>query len=43
MFQPQVAETTEKVSAEQLRKELSGHLKLLDNVKPISSAKIKAG
>jgi hypothetical protein len=43
MFQPQVAETTEKVSAEQLRKELSGHLKLLDNVKPISSAKVKAG
>jgi hypothetical protein len=43
MFQPQVAEATEKVSAEQLRKELSGHLKLLDNVKPITSAKIKAG
>jgi hypothetical protein len=43
MFQPQGAETTEKVSAEQLRKELSGHLKLLDNVKPISSAKVKAG
>jgi hypothetical protein len=35
MFQPQGAETVEKVSAEQLRKELSGHLKLLDNVKPI--------
>ena len=35
MFQPQVAEATEKVSAEQLRKELSGHLKLLDNVKPL--------
>jgi hypothetical protein len=35
MFQPQGSETTEKVSAEQLRKELSGHLKLLDNVKPI--------
>jgi hypothetical protein len=43
MFQPQVAEATEKVSAEQLRKELSGHLKLLDNVKPITSAKVKAG
>jgi hypothetical protein len=37
MFQPQVAETTEKVSAEQLRKELSGHLKLLDNVKPLKA------
>ena len=35
MFQPQGAETVEKVSAEQLRKELSGHLKLLDNVKPL--------
>jgi hypothetical protein len=43
MFQQAQAETVEKVSAEQLRKELSGHLKLLDNVKPISSAKIKAG
>ena len=43
MFQPQVAEATEKVSAEQLRRELSGHLKLLDNVKPITSAKVKAG
>jgi hypothetical protein len=37
MFQPQVAETAEKVSAEQLRKELSGHLKLLDNVKPLKA------
>jgi hypothetical protein len=37
MFQPQVAEATEKVSAEQLRKELSGHLKLLDNVKPLKA------
>jgi hypothetical protein len=37
MFQPQAAETTEKVSAEQLRKELSGHLRLLDNVKPIKA------
>ena len=35
MFQPQGAETVEKVSAEQLRKELSGHLKLLENVKPL--------
>jgi hypothetical protein len=37
MFQPQAAETAEKVSAEQLRKELSGHLKLLDNVKPLKA------
>lgn len=37
MFQPQVAEAAEKVSAEQLRKELSGHLKLLDNVKPLKA------
>ena len=37
MFQPQGAEAVEKVSAEQLRKELSGHLKLLDNVKPLKA------
>jgi hypothetical protein len=37
MFQPQAAEAVEKVSAEQLRKELSGHLKLLDNVKPLKA------
>jgi hypothetical protein len=37
MFQPQGAEVIEKVSAEQLRKELSGHLKLLDNVKPLKA------
>lgn len=37
MFQPQVAEAAEKVSAEQLRKELSGHLKLLDNVRPLKA------
>ena len=37
MFQPQGAETVEKVSAEQLRRELSGHLKLLDNVKPLKA------
>ena len=43
MFQPQVEAPTEKLSAEQLRKELSGHLRLLDNVKPITSAKVKAG
>jgi hypothetical protein len=37
MFQPQGAEVITKVSAEQLRKELSGHLKLLDNVKPLKA------
>jgi hypothetical protein len=37
MFQPQGAEVIEKVSAEQLRRELSGHLKLLDNVKPLKA------
>jgi hypothetical protein len=42
MFQPQGAETVEKVSAEQLRKELSGHLKLLDNVRPLKPLKTKA-
>ena len=35
MFQIAKEETAEKPSAEQLRRELSGHLKLLDNVKPI--------
>jgi hypothetical protein len=30
---------TEKPSAEQLRKELAGHLKLLDNVKPMPKRK----
>ena len=43
MFQPQSDVAPEKLSAEQLRRELSGHLKLLDNVKPITSAKVKAG
>jgi hypothetical protein len=39
MFQPEKAVETEKPSAEQLRKELSGHLKLLDNVKPMPKRK----
>ena len=39
MFQTTQAEPVEKISAEQLRRELSGHLKLLDNVKPM----VKAG
>jgi hypothetical protein len=35
MFQQATEAPTEKPTAEQLRKELSGHLKLLDNVKPL--------
>ena len=35
MFQQSIEAPTEKPTAEQLRKELSGHLKLLDNVKPL--------
>lgn len=41
MFQQSTEAPTEKPTAEQLRKELSGHLKLLDNVKPLK-AKVKA-
>jgi len=37
MFQPQALEAIEKISAEQLRRELSGHLKLLDNVRPLKA------
>jgi len=39
MFQIAKEETAEKPSAEQLRRELSGHLKLLDNVKPMPKRK----
>lgn len=39
MFQLVKEVETEKPSAEQLRKELSGHLKLLDNVKPMAKRK----
>ena len=35
MFQQAIDKPVDKPSAEQLRKELSGHLKLLDNVKPM--------
>ena len=41
MFQQTTEAVAEKPTAEQLRKELSGHLKLLDNVKPLK-AKAKA-
>jgi hypothetical protein len=37
MFQHRTEVAAEKPSAEQLRKELSGHLKLLDNVKPLKA------
>lgn len=39
MFQILKEEVAEKPSAEQLRRELSGHLKLLDNVKPMPKRK----
>jgi hypothetical protein len=42
MFQQGTEAPQEKVSAEQLRKELSGHLKLLDNVRPLKPLKTKA-
>jgi hypothetical protein len=37
MFQQGTEAPQEKVSAEQLRRELSGHLKLLDNVRPLKA------
>ena len=37
MFQHSTEVAAEKPTAEQLRKELSGHLKLLDNVKPLKA------
>lgn len=37
MFQHSTEPVAEKPTAEQLRKELSGHLKLLDNVKPLKA------
>jgi len=37
MFQQSTEAPAEKPTAEQLRKELSGHLKLLDNVKPLKA------
>jgi len=39
MFNHSAEAPVEKPSAEQLRKELSGHLKLLDNVKPMAKRK----
>lgn len=43
MFQVQTEEKAPAVSPETLRKELAGHLKLLDNVKPISKAQVREG
>lgn len=43
MFQAQEKEKEERVNAETLRRELAGHLKLLDNVRPISKAQIREG
>lgn len=39
MFQIATDKPADKPSAEQLRRELSGHLKLLDNVKPLAPRK----
>ena len=39
MFQQATEVAAEKPTAEQLRKEISGHLKLLDNVKPLKAKK----
>lgn len=43
MFQAQEKEKEAAVSPETLRRELAGHLKLLDNVKPISKAQVREG
>jgi len=43
MFQQQEKEKEAAVSPETLRRELAGHLKLLDNVKPISKAAVREG
>jgi hypothetical protein len=43
MFQQQQEEKAAAVSPETLRRELAGHLKLLDNVKPISKAQVREG
>ena len=43
MFQAQQEEKAATVSPETLRRELAGHLKLLDNVKPISKAQVREG
>jgi hypothetical protein len=43
MFQQQPEAKEAAVSPETLRRELAGHLKLLDNVKPISKAQVREG
>jgi hypothetical protein len=43
MFQVQPEVKEAAVSPETLRRELAGHLKLLDNVKPISKAQVREG
>jgi hypothetical protein len=43
MFQQQAEVKEAAVSPETLRRELAGHLKLLDNVKPISKAQVREG
>jgi hypothetical protein len=43
MFQAQPEAKEAAVSPETLRRELAGHLKLLDNVRPISKAQVREG
>lgn len=43
MFQAQEKEKDPAVSPETLRRELAGHLKLLDNVRPITKAQVNEG
>ena len=43
MFQAQAEVKEDKVSADTLRRELAGHLKLLDNVRPITKQQISEG
>lgn len=43
LFKAEDDTKAEKLTAEQLKQELSGHLKLLDNVRPIKKDAIKAG
>ena len=43
LFKGEEADKGEKLTAEQLKQELQGHLKLLDNVRPIKRDAVKAG
>ena len=43
MFKTQEEDKVEKVTPEQLKKELAGHLKMLDNVRPMTRAQVVNG